>query len=191
MRGDARPPSAMSCEPDDRILFVDTFSKNWAMTGWRIGWIEAPPALGQVIENLVQYSTSGVAAFIQRAGVAALDEARASSRHQIARARRGRDIVCDALGAHRARPLRPAATAPSICSSRSTGSPDVARLGLDLVDEANVGLAPGTAFGAGGEGFMRMCFLRKSGAARTGGERIVTLAPSAEIKETSWLGRTY
>ena len=48
----------------DRIIFVNTFSKNWAMTGWRIGWIGAPEALGPVIENLIQYSTSGVAAFM-------------------------------------------------------------------------------------------------------------------------------
>ncbi|MBP0651186.1 aminotransferase class I/II-fold pyridoxal phosphate-dependent enzyme, partial [Mycobacterium tuberculosis] len=60
--------------PEDRILYVNTFSKNWAMTGWRLGWIEADPALGQVLENLVQYSMSGVAVFIQRAGVVALDD---------------------------------------------------------------------------------------------------------------------
>ena len=46
--------------PDDKILFVQTLSKNWAMTGFRIGWLEAPPELGTVIENLVQYTTSGV-----------------------------------------------------------------------------------------------------------------------------------
>ena len=41
-------------------MFVQTFSKNWAMTGWRIGWLEAPASLGPIVENLVQYSTSGV-----------------------------------------------------------------------------------------------------------------------------------
>src|SRR3954469_2863075 len=50
-------------EQEDRILFVNTFSKNWAMTGWRIGWIAAHPSLGQVIENMIQYATSGVAQF--------------------------------------------------------------------------------------------------------------------------------
>ena len=63
-------------EQDDRILFVNTFSKNWAMTGWRIGWIKAHPSLGRIFENLVQYSTSGVAQFMQRGGMAALEAGR-------------------------------------------------------------------------------------------------------------------
>ena len=43
---------------DDKILFVQTLSKNWAMTGFRIGWLEAPPALAPAIENLVQFTSS-------------------------------------------------------------------------------------------------------------------------------------
>ena len=60
-------------DAQDRVLFVNTFSKNWAMTGWRIGWITANPALGQVIENMVQYATSGVAQFMQKAAVTAIE----------------------------------------------------------------------------------------------------------------------
>src|SRR5260370_7776728 len=86
-------------EAEERVLFVNTFSKNWAMTGWRIGWIRAHPALGQVIENLVQYSTSGVATFMQRAAVAALHRGEGFLAHQIARARMGRDILSRALAA--------------------------------------------------------------------------------------------
>jgi aspartate/methionine/tyrosine aminotransferase len=70
-----RAPSFMDVmEAEDRILFVNTFSKNWAMTGWRIGWLTLHPSLQQVFENLVQYATSGVAAFMQRGAVAALEE---------------------------------------------------------------------------------------------------------------------
>lgn len=159
--GDApRAPSFHDVmEEDDHILFVQTFSKNWAMTGWRVGWIEAHPRYGQIIENLIQYSTSGVAAFMQRGAVAALEEGEAFVAEQIARARAGRDLVGDALIATgRVDLVKPPGA--FYLFFRIDGRPDVRSLGLTLVDEANVGLAPGTAFGPGGEGFMRLCFAR-------------------------------
>ena len=72
---------------EERVLYAQTFSKNWAMTGWRVGWLEAPEALGGTIENLIQYSTSGVATFVQRAAVTALDEGEPFLERQIAVAR--------------------------------------------------------------------------------------------------------
>jgi aspartate/methionine/tyrosine aminotransferase len=148
-------------EADDRILFVQTFSKNWAMTGWRIGWLEAPPALGPTIENLVQYSTSGVAAFLQRAAVAALEEGGPFADEQIARAARGRDIVCAGLAATGRVELPPPPGA-FYAFLRVPGVTDSRALALRLIDEANVGLAPGSAFGAGGEAYLRLCFARKA-----------------------------
>ena len=92
--GRARRRSTTSWTDDDRILFVQTFSKNWAMTGWRIGWLEAPPSLGQVIENLVQYSTSGVAG-LHPAGAASprSNRARPSSPSRSSGRAPGREIV--------------------------------------------------------------------------------------------------
>jgi aspartate/methionine/tyrosine aminotransferase len=149
-------------EEDDRVIFVQTFSKNWSMTGWRIGWIEAPPALGQVIENMIQYSTSGVAGFMQRAGIVALEQGEELIRAQIARARTGRDIVCKALGqVDRVRFVWPQGAFYLFFTVE--GADDTRKLALDLVDTANVGLAPGTAFGPGGEGFLRLCYLRSAG----------------------------
>lgn len=146
---------------EDRVIFVQTFSKNWAMTGWRLGWIEAPPAFGQVIENLIQYSTSGSPVFIQRAGIAALDEGEPFIAEQIARAREGRRIVYEGLKATN----RVALSAPDGAFYQFfsvDGRPDSRALAVDLVDGANVGLAPGTAFGAGGETGLRLCFARNA-----------------------------
>lgn len=144
--------------PDDRILFVQTFSKNWAMTGWRIGWLECDPSLGQTIENLIQYSSSGVPTFVQRAGIAALEEGEPFVADQIARARRGRDIVCGLARTGRVSFAEPPGAFYLFFSVE--GEKDTRQLALRLVDEANVGLAPGSAFGAGGDAYLRLCFAR-------------------------------
>jgi aspartate/methionine/tyrosine aminotransferase len=146
-------------DPQDRILFVNTFSKNWAMTGWRLGWLEAPPALGPVIENLIQYSTSGVPVFQQRAGIAALEQGEDFVAQQIARARAGRDVCAGLAGGGVSLPP-PAGAFYAFLKVRGAG--DSRALAMRLVDEANVGLAPGSAFGPGGEGGLRLCFARKA-----------------------------
>lgn len=146
---------------DDKILFVQTFSKNWAMTGWRLGWIECHPSLGDTIENLIQYSSSGVATFVQRAGIAALDHGESFVQHQIARARAGRDIVCNGLAAT-GRVLFARPTGAFYLYFGVEGETDSTALAKRLVVEANVGLAPGRAFGPHGEGYLRLCFARKA-----------------------------
>ena len=174
--GGARAPSFHDVmAPDDKILFVQTLSKNWAMTGWRIGWLEAPPALAPTIENLVQYTTSGVPVFTQRAAVAALSEGEAFLADQIARMRAARDIVSDGLAATGR--VRFAGRKPrSISSAPSTASADSRALALRLVDEAGVGVAPGSAFGPGGEGYLRLCFARAPERSRRGDAPIRALA---------------
>jgi aspartate/methionine/tyrosine aminotransferase len=146
---------------DERILYVNTFSKNYAMTGWRIGWLSAPVELGQTIENLIQYSTSGVAAFMQRAATVALNEGDDFLEMQIARAREGRRICCSTLAATgRVRLAEP--DGAFYLFFAIDGETDSRALSLRLVDEANVGVAPGTAFGDD-TGFMRICFARSAG----------------------------
>ena len=148
-------------EAEDRVIFVQTFSKNWAMTGWRIGWIEVPVAFGQIVENLIQYSTSGSPVFVQRGAIAALDEGEGFVAEQIARAAEGRRIVFEGLKAtNRVTLSAPVGAFYQFFSV--DGREDSRKLALDLVDSANVGLAPGTAFGPGGETGLRLCFARKS-----------------------------
>ncbi len=170
--GGGRAPSFMDImEPDDRIIFVNSFSKNWAMTGWRLGWMTVHPSLGPVIENLIQYSNSGVAQFMQRGAVAALDEGTASS-------------PCRSSGPG------PRATACSRPCNRRVrcawrrrrvllslfgvdGVTNSVEAAIDMVDKANVGLAPGSAFGLGGEGFFRLCFCRDPEQVDEAAERLV------------------
>lgn len=156
----ARAPSFHDVmEPDDRILFVHTLSKNWAMTGLRVGWIEAPPVLAPAIANLVQYSTSGVAVPLQRAAVAALSNGETFIARQLERFRRSRDILCRGLAAT-GKVTFAAPPAAFYIFAAFDGQPDTRALAFRLVEEANVGVAPGAAFGQGGERFVRLCFAR-------------------------------
>lgn len=158
--GDRAPSFHDVMAEDDRILFVNTFSKNWAMTGWRAGWLEAPPALGQTIENMIQYSTSGVPLFVQRGAIEALDHGEEFVALQRARAEAGRAALCDTLGGlDRLRFAPPEGGFYMFLSV--VGEADTRKLAFRLVDEAGVGLAPGKAFGKGGEAFLRLCFARE------------------------------
>ncbi|MEM6616751.1 MAG: pyridoxal phosphate-dependent aminotransferase [Pseudomonadota bacterium] len=148
-------------DPEDRIVFVNTMSKNWAMTGWRVGWAIYPEALSQTFENLVQYSTSGVAAFMQRAAIVAIEKGEDFVESQIAQARTNRDLITTRLGTDsRLDMARLEGAFYAFFSIK--GVDDTRHLGRQLIDEAHIGLAPGTAFGPGGERFMRLCFARKT-----------------------------
>ncbi len=159
--GGHRAPSFMDImEPEDRILFVNTFSKNWAMTGWRIGWLRTHPSLGRTFENLIQYSTSGVAQFLQRGAIAALDQGDEFLASQVERAQAARDIVCRILG-DTGRVKFSVPSGAFYLFFAVEGLADSRKAAFEIVDKANVGLAPGIAFGEAGEGFLRLCFHRR------------------------------
>lgn len=155
-----RSPSFMDvCEPDEQVIYINTFSKNWAMTGWRIGWIQAPVALGQALERIIQYNSSGTAAFMQKGALAALEHGEEFMQMQLDMASRCRARVADALGRFNNVSFEnPKGAFYSFF--RIDGMTDSLAATLKIIDEANVGLAPGGTFGPGGEGFLRMCYLR-------------------------------
>jgi aspartate/methionine/tyrosine aminotransferase len=159
--GGRRAPSFMDImEPEDRVLFVNTFSKNWAMTGWRIGWMRTHPSLERTFENLVQYSSSGVAQFLQRGAIAALDEGDTFLARQIEQAQAARDLMCRKL-AETGRVRFNVPPGAFYLFFSVDGMNDSTKAAFDIVDHANVGLAPGTAFGKAGEGYLRLCFHRR------------------------------
>ncbi len=146
-------------EPDDRVIFIHTLSKNWAMTGLRLGWIETPPSLSPYVANLIQYSTSGVAVPLQRAARAALEYGEPFLARQLERFRRSRAILTKGLAATgKVRFADPKASFYMFVAV--DGHTDTRALAFTLVEKANVGVAPGSAFGRGGEAFVRICFAR-------------------------------
>jgi len=145
------------CEPEDRVIAANTFSKNWAMTGWRVGWVVAPPSLGDVFENLLQYGTTGVATFVQHGAEAAIVDGEDFVTSFVERCRRGREVVCNALEAVPGLSFeRPGGT--FYLFFRLEGLTDSKGLAIRALREAKVGICPGSAFGSGGEDCIRLCF---------------------------------
>ncbi len=156
--GRAVAPSFLEvATPDDRLIVVNSFSKNWAMTGWRLGWLTTHPELSPVIEKLVQINTSGTPEFVQMAGLVALREGEPFLAAMLERCRRGRDIVLRGLADVPGVTVTPPAGA-FYAFLRVAGVTDSLAFAKALVDRANVGLAPGSAFGPGCEDRLRLCF---------------------------------
>jgi aspartate/methionine/tyrosine aminotransferase len=180
--GAPRAPSFLDvCDTEEQLVLCNTFSKNWAMTGWRQGWIQTPKALAPVVERLIQYNTSGSPVFLQRGCTAALTEGDSFVDAQVAVARKNRDLVSSILAPlNRLQFQKP--DGAFYFFFRIDGMTDSLTTARRLVDEANVGFAPGAAFGAAGEGFLRMCYLKDEDKIVEGLERfkhwLATRAPS-------------
>ena len=143
--------------PEERVVSVNSFSKSWLMTGWRLGWIVAPSALMPDLGKLIEYNTSCSPAFVQHAGVAAITQGEPTVAHTRARFRRARDFLVRELAQLPADRGRGPAGA-MYAFFRVDGLTDSLAFCKRLVHEARLGLAPGSAFGPEGEGFVRWCF---------------------------------
>jgi aspartate/methionine/tyrosine aminotransferase len=153
----AAPSFLELAEPDDALVVVNSFSKAWAMTGWRIGWMIMPARLTAAVDKLIEFNTSGAQPFLQRGCVAALTQGEPFVAEMVARYRTSRDLVLQRLGAmKRVRVVRPEAAFYLMFSV--DGMTDALAFAKRLVTETRVGLAPGSAFGPGGDGHLRLCF---------------------------------
>jgi aspartate aminotransferase len=165
-------PSALEVmRPEDPVAIVNTFSKSWAMTGWRLGWLISPPKLAKALDTLVEYNTSGSQAFLQHACVVALQEGEPFIAEQLERCGRARALLIQRFAAMpRIRLMQPeAAFYAFFAIDGVANSLDYAKR---LVREAGVGLAPGTAFGESGQGWFRLCYAGSIDRIRRGLDRL-------------------
>jgi aspartate/methionine/tyrosine aminotransferase len=160
-------------EEGDRVIGVNSFSKAWRMTGWRVGWMVVPPSVVAQLACLIEYNTSCIPEFVQRAAAAALQHGEAhvaSLRAELIAARqylisRLRDLPGIEV---------PESDGAMYIFLRMAGYADSLQLAKLLVEKAGLGLAPGRAFGPEGEGWLRWCYSADLQKLRLGVERLAT-----------------
>src|SRR5439155_23373904 len=171
----------------ERTILLDGFSKTYAMTGWRLGYGLFPGPLVPHVSRLIINSVSCTSSFSQRAALAAITGPTDEVEAMVAEFHRRRDMVIPALNA-----------IPGLSCVMPQGAfyafPSILGTGLDsrayadyLLHEASVAVLPGTAFGAFGEGYIRISFANsmdnlKEALARiaSANERLLKRVPAAQ-----------
>jgi (5-formylfuran-3-yl)methyl phosphate transaminase len=171
------------CGPDrtilsytDKAFVLNGFSKAYAMTGWRLGYLIAPPEFIRPAEKIQQNFFLAANTFVQQAGVAALTLAQPD----VARMRelydeRRRFLVPALRDAGLTIDCEPCGAFYVLADARAWGS-DSLSLCYRLLEEAGVACAPGIDFGAGGEGFLRFSYATDIERLREGAARLKSWA---------------
>ncbi|SRR5579883_867748 len=142
---------------DDAVMVVQSFSKAYCMTGWRLGWLIAPSPLARKATQLNEFIVSHAPSFTQKAAETALAEGEPELLRMLERLKENRDLCLQALTTLPGVTL-PAPDGAFYLFPRLEGLTDSFAFCKRLLEEKRVGLAPGVAFGAGGEGSVRLCY---------------------------------
>jgi aspartate/methionine/tyrosine aminotransferase len=157
---------------DDAVVVAQSFSKTFCMTGWRVGWLIARRDLAEKAAQLNEFIVSHATSFIQRAAQDALAHGEDDLQAMLVRLKDNRDFCLAAL-----REV-PGVTVPSPDGAfyvfpRIAGLTDSFAFCWRLLHETKVGIAPGVAFGAGGEGSLRICYAAERAILEPAMDRLV------------------
>ena len=155
--GEPAPSILRLASRDDAVIVVQSFSKAYRMTGWRLGYLIARRDLAEKAAQMNEFIVSHAASFTQKAGETALSDGEDELARMLEGLRANRDLCLDALRG------MPGVTVPEPDGAfylfpRIAGVADSFAFCRRLLEETRVGLAPGVAFGAGGEGSVRICY---------------------------------
>ena len=142
---------------DDAVLVVQSFSKSYCMTGWRLGWLVARRDVAAKATQLNEFIISHAASFTQKAAETALTEGEDELLAMLERLKENRDLCVSALSGVPGVTL-PVPDGAFYVFPRIEGLEDSFEFCKRLLMEKRVGLAPGVAFGPGGEGSVRICY---------------------------------
>ena len=171
--GIVAPSILQIAEDGDRVLSVNSFSKAWAMTGWRVGWLTHPSGVADQLGAMTQYVNSGTAAPIQAGAVAAIRQGEPLVEEIRQRIKTGLDLAYDRLARIPGIVLPTKPRGGMYAFFALEDESDARRACARILETARVGLAPGHLFGNSSAAFLRMCVCRDSGQIETALERMV------------------
>lgn len=142
----------------ERVIILDGFSKTYAMTGWRIGTVIAPPQITEKMGLYHQLTSTCLPPFIQEAAIEALTGPQEPVAEMVEEYRARRDLFVSGLNAlPGVRCVEPGGAFYTFPNIEGTGMDDVAFSEL-MLEEAGVSMVPGSFFGDAGKGFVRLCY---------------------------------
>lgn len=161
--GEVAPSILQIAEDGDRVMSVNSFSKAWAMTGWRLGWLTHPSSVAPQLGAMTQYINSGTPAVLQAAGAAAITGGEPLVAKVRDLSKTGLDLAYDRLSAIPGIILPEKPKGGMYAFFAFEGEPDSRAVCRRILEEARVGLAPGYLFGESSRAFLRMCVCRDTG----------------------------
>ncbi len=172
--GTPAPSILRMARREDAVMVVHSFSKTYCMTGWRVGWLVARRDMGAKATQLNEFIISHAPTFAQKAGETALADGEPELRRMLERLRENREICMQALSGI-AGVTVPKPDGAFYVFPRIEGLEDSFGFCKRLLEETRVGLAPGVAFGAGGEGSIRICYAAEKSILEPAMERLTKL----------------
>ena len=156
--GEVHAPSFLEvARDDDLVMTVNSFSKSWAMTGWRLGWLVGPSFSEGIIRDLALYDNMGPPTFTQFGGIEALRNGEEFIAEQMDLWKSNLDYLYERFSKNpKIHMEKPSSTFYAFF--KVDGEDDCLDLAKRLIDEGGVSLAPGCAFGKNSRGWIRLCF---------------------------------
>ncbi len=153
-------PSFLDISKDDDLLIVvNSFSKSWAMTGWRLGWMIIPEGLINIFEKLNEFNVASPSSPAQHAGLVAIKEGEKFIQNMINDLKLSRNITIKYLN-NFSQVIFPYSEAAFYAYFKIKDISDSEKFCFDTLQSTGVGLAPGTSFGNGGESWVRICYAK-------------------------------
>ncbi len=181
--GESSPSILRLAARDDAVMVVQSFSKSYCMTGWRVGWLVARRDVAARATQLNEFIISHAPSFAQKAAETALADGEGEIARMVERLRGNRDFCRGALHG------LPGVTVPEPQGAfylfpKIDGLADSFGFCRRLLEETKVGLAPGVAFGAGGEGSVRICYAADRTILEPAMERLAAFLCSPPVAPT-------